>query len=789
MIGGLGFYIPSLTAERNKTLTSFYGLRGEDNRIKLAHTFREPTNWVDYCDQVDLNNCTVPNDDNNIFSRYPNTREEKDSYFVPDLYSGHFRVTDRNNCTANPQNCTGHIVASTCDWTTYVDSQLHWNKIGLSSAGPEAPNNGYCHAHMVQIWRAANATKSDVFMWWWTPDLLVEEFGDSADYEFQRVTLPTPTEECLRYRGKELNEKRCSANIDDRIGEEIGSCDYAVVPVKKVISRGLLTASLANGEDALQSPAYTFLKQIYMPEYSLTNILRQWTRLKIEDSNADAARDSVCEWIHDNLDELVRYSPRGFPRERESKSYSALSYAGYALGSIAIILAVMTAMLTYIWRGNQVLKAAQLNVLSSMIVGYLFTGVSAILFAVVETSDFICSLQQWTLRLGYSLELVPILIKVSSINRLGREARLFRRASIDRNRFKKFLSTTIVILVTYLVIWTVVDMPQRDDVLTVIEGDITTVALYAGCASRSVVWGIMALGWDSLLLLSATILAYQSREIIQQLNESHWLAFLVYSHSVFLMIRLVVDILVFSGMVASPLSSKIVAIILSLETIVAISIYFVPKFVMIKNKDDIRAIQVQIRGKNSSGVRPRRSFITGVKIPDGGIPNLIKARGDGNVDVSALRSRVSSFNCQELPNSLSHLKEDDLEDDYEKKPSFISDADDDDNGDESLSFSSKKLPAKFSDANAQMDSTVSPNRKIEEFEAFEETFFDHDLEIEKLKDELRKRNEEIDLLQKKNYEYSRRQGRFSRSVSFAPSDDNPKNPQDVIDRKLSSNFH
>jgi hypothetical protein len=699
MIGGLGYYIPSLTAERDKTLTSFYGLRGDENRVKLADTFREPTNWVNYCEHVDLNNCTVP-DDNDIFRRYPNTRQEKDSYFVPDLYSGHFRVTDRNNCTKYPSNCTGHIVGTTCDWTTYVDNQLHWNKIGLSSAGPEAPNNGYSYAHMVQIWRAANATKSNVFTWFWTPDLLVEEFGDSKDYEFQRIMLPTPTEECLKYRSKVLNRKKCSANIEERIGEEIGSCDYAVVPVNKVISRGLLTASLASGEDALQSPAYIFLQQIYMPEYSLTNILRQWTRLKTEDSNVDASRESVCEWVHDNLDELLRYSPRGFPRERKSLSYSALSYTGYVLSSIAIMLAIITAILTYIWRDNQVLKAAQLNVLSCMVVGYLFTGVSAMLHAVVETSDCICSLQQWTLRLGYSLELVPILIKVSLINRLGREARLLRRATIDQNRFKKVLSTTMAILVTYLVIWTVVDMPQRDDVLNVIEGDSTTVALYAGCASNSVIWGIVAVGWDSLLLLSATILAYQSREIIQQLNESHWLAFLVYSHSVFLIIRLVVDILYFSGTVASPLSSKIVAIILSMEVILAISIYFVPKFVMIKNKDDIRAIQVEIR---RSG-RRRRSFITGLKIPDGGIPNLIKARADDNVDVSALRSRVSSFN-----HPLLDLKEDD----FEKKASIYSDGDD--NADNSLSFLHQKLPSKLSNVKEQTNNTDSPNDKIEEF--------------------------------------------------------------------------
>jgi hypothetical protein len=230
------------------------------------------------------------------------------------------------------------------------------------------------------------------------------------------------------------------------------------------------------------------------------------------------------------------------------------------------------------------------------------------------------------LRIGYTLEIVPILIKVSAINKLGREARRFRRAEIDPNRSRKFLSIVLFLLVTYLIVWTTVDMPKRENNLSLEKDDnVTTVCVYTGCASSSPIWKIMVLVWETLLLLSSTVLAYQSRDIIQQLNESHWLAFLVYAHTVFLLMRLVINVLLFSNMIQSSMSTKAIAVILSLDTIIAIVVYFCPKFCLIlRNKKGTRAMQVEINHIDGPLRRQRRSFITGVNIPLGGVPNLIR---------------------------------------------------------------------------------------------------------------------------------------------------------------------
>jgi len=136
ILGQVGYYIPSYTAERHRSFTSFYGLRGDENRVKLADTFKEPTTWVDFCELVHLTNCTFTDEEGMPKRWYPKTAKERDSYFVPDLYAGHFRVTDRTNCTKNPDTCKGNLIGPRCNWSTYVDSQMYWNKIGLRGTVP-----------------------------------------------------------------------------------------------------------------------------------------------------------------------------------------------------------------------------------------------------------------------------------------------------------------------------------------------------------------------------------------------------------------------------------------------------------------------------------------------------------------------------------------------------------------------------------------------------------------------------------------------------------------------------
>ncbi len=177
----IGYYVPLHIMESHGSFASYYGFQGEENKQKVAETFKTPTNWTDYCNLVSESNCTI---DDGIAKRYPETTEEGSSYFVEDAYIGHFRTTFQNNCTENV-NCTGSAVMYKCDASVYADNQFYWNDIRLTPDGTLRAG-GYEHSHMLQIYEAANATKSGVFMLFYEPDRFIEKFATSRSMKMKR---------------------------------------------------------------------------------------------------------------------------------------------------------------------------------------------------------------------------------------------------------------------------------------------------------------------------------------------------------------------------------------------------------------------------------------------------------------------------------------------------------------------------------------------------------------------------------------------------------------------------
>jgi hypothetical protein len=116
MIGSPGWFTPKFAAQRDAGLTTYFGLQGEENRIKLLDLLRTPTNWQQYCTEISTTNCTEEDD---FAKRAPTPDElEQDQgtrFFVPEVYTGFFREV---NCDRNDTNCTGNIVDYPCTWST-----------------------------------------------------------------------------------------------------------------------------------------------------------------------------------------------------------------------------------------------------------------------------------------------------------------------------------------------------------------------------------------------------------------------------------------------------------------------------------------------------------------------------------------------------------------------------------------------------------------------------------------------------------------------------------------------
>jgi hypothetical protein len=175
-IGEEHWFIPKFTAVRDPTLLSYIGMAGEDNRRKLADRFQRPTTWRDYCNEVSLTKCrgtdnTTADTNDTIIAVRPPRDDEADAerFFVEGLYQGHFRKIIKNDCTAN--NCTGHIFNYPCTWESYVIPQAY--HLGIAVAGDgvgQGETGGYAYGDLVDALLAANATKSDILILWWTPE-------------------------------------------------------------------------------------------------------------------------------------------------------------------------------------------------------------------------------------------------------------------------------------------------------------------------------------------------------------------------------------------------------------------------------------------------------------------------------------------------------------------------------------------------------------------------------------------------------------------------------------------
>lgn len=372
-LGRIGFYVPKYTVERDSSLISYFGLKGEANRAKLAETFKTPTSWGDYCTEV--RNCASAND---VTERAPLSVEESESYFVQDAYTGHFRILEKNNCTNNPQ-CTGHFLSPQCDWTSYGEAQMYWNNISLESDGPIKPNSSYDSKQMKQIWNAANATKSDVFMWYWTPDIWAQQF-DGTQAEFQRVLFQKPTKDCIEHRLSLLNvDQRCSEDPILRIGDEVSACDYQAFAVKKAMSTALMSQLNREG-GLLQSPAPEFLSKIRLPSTAVDNLFSDWIELETKIPKDYASREAACVWVYENLDYLITQVPYGYPRTIKKRVYGATRTASIAFAVIATLCVLLTSSIVVSWKDTMVLKLVSVDILVWIIVGadFVVTGSFAI---------------------------------------------------------------------------------------------------------------------------------------------------------------------------------------------------------------------------------------------------------------------------------------------------------------------------------------------------------------------------------------------------------------------------
>jgi len=570
VLGQEGWFTPKFTGQRDPSILNYLGLQGEENRRKLADMFLRPTTWKDYCDEVSTSNCTAPDE---VASRGPRDASEEERMFVEGIYTGHFRKTDENDCDRNPHNCTGSIVDYPCGWSSFVTQQTYHLDIALKSSGPMAGPGGYYYSQMVEIWKAANATKSNVIMYWWSPDFLFESFV-GTDAEFTRIALPNPTQTCIENRVYSLD--RCPefgiATAEELAGSPLGACDDPPNPISKIISTGLHDMTFDPSiPDALRSPGYDVVKQFGLSDLQLSDVFQYWKKY-------NDPREAVCEWVVDNQEWAMEFIPRTHPRvlKQETTRSRPLQYASYSLAGLALIMVIGTSAAVVQNRKKRAIVFAQIEFLVLLLAGLFIISLGALMTS-LPASDGTCVASVWFINIGYSLELIPLLVKISAINKLMSAASRMKRVVLSRNALFGTVLLICLAVVMFLTVWTILDPPRESEEYTIDEEvDATEVLVTTYCSPEKDLWSYIMFAWISGLLVATTVLAIQSRKTRKDFNESQTLGVMIYSHFVFVVLRVAIHTLP-SGFMSHDVLAQYQSIIFSVDTVVTLVVYFFPK--------------------------------------------------------------------------------------------------------------------------------------------------------------------------------------------------------------------
>jgi len=619
------WWIPKMYARKHPSLQSIFGIAGTgnpDNRRTLAELFERPTNWSAYCDIVSPDGCETAD---GTAARAPEDDVEGAKYFEDGLYAGHFRATDKNNCTANPETCTGHITNVQCGWATYVVPQAYHLNISVESDGNLSPNGGYSYSSVLEIYAAANATKSNVLVYWWEPDPLIEKYR-GTDFEFVPIYLPPPTKECERHRV--TADERCSENLEVQVGSPLGSCDAGLVPMVTPMTleecdRGEVSASC--------SPAFDALQSFELPTIDLQQIYQYRSE---GDGNPDG-RLSVCRWFAENLDAFKQTAvPRTYPRQPRGESfYRPLTYFSAALAAMCMIAVPVCALACKKYQRTKVMIYAQVDFLLIILAGLFLVSIAAMLHSVAP-SEGVCVSRRWFVAVGYSLELIPLSVKIHAINKVVQQSMRMRRIQMERRTLYQIVGGCILAVCIYLSAWTAVDPAKPRPKMTLTnetENGKYLVEVSTYCASSSDGWQIATSVYLLVLLLVSAAIVTQSRGLREEFNETRYLALMIYSHFVFTIMRLVA-FLIGDGLGWTYAKSAVMSILLSLDVLITIGIYFLPKLLAV-NKD--AADNRDVLATTSTAETSRGSFnwrlgLGGTRMTENGNDDEVTGNDDPN---------------------------------------------------------------------------------------------------------------------------------------------------------------
>ena len=178
--------------------------------------------------------------------------------------------------------------------------------------------------------------------------------------------------------------------------------------------------------EAIRNLAGEVFNLFSLSELQLDEIFALW-------SATHTPREAVCERAADNLDYLQSFVPRTYPRlQRKEEKAGPLLYVSTTLGAVTVSLVLLTGASVYCQQTRRVIRVAQIEFLWLLLAGALLISMGAIVAGTPPTNGS-CVAEIWLIALGYTLELVPLIVKVAAINRLMHASRRMRQVKLQRS--------------------------------------------------------------------------------------------------------------------------------------------------------------------------------------------------------------------------------------------------------------------------------------------------------------------------------------------------------------------
>jgi len=285
-------------------------------------------------------------------------------------------------------------------------------------------------------------------------------------------------------------------------------------------------------------------------------------------------------------------------------------HVAVAMGALAVLYGLIIAAVVFRCRTLKVFVYAHVPFVFMVIVGMVLVAVGSI-FVALEPQDTICILQKWFVTVGYTIGVVPLLVKIAAVNRHVAATERLQKVRIKMRSLELTVVAVVLVAVIFMTIWTMTDPSHRREGRYLEDGDDVEVMTTIACTSGSRWWDLGVLAWNGILILCSTMLAFQSRTVRAEFNDSQSLGKMIYGHFVFGVLRLVCFTLSpnqglnheddggYTPIDPSTLAAG-TSLLLSLDAIIAVTIHILPKLFLARQLSE--GTQSDSSGPTSNGM-------------------------------------------------------------------------------------------------------------------------------------------------------------------------------------------